>query len=248
MTNLSDSSQKKKNKLVIIHGFNNNEDSFVPLRERLHALGWETHFLTLPCHGKNRNEADTFEEALASFDRSLKPLSENDYGVIAFSQGGLYFQLWLDKFREHKRPKGQVLLAPALYIHRHRLIESITSVLPSFFHIKSFSPKFMRRYESLRIVEYRLLTGGIRAYQQTNPDFLIPTLLLIDPKDELVDAGKIKEKFAGKKVSFEFVMRDYLKKGPGCHHILFHPDYFSAEDWNQFTGKIDRFLKESFLI
>lgn len=244
MTNLSDSSPKKKNRLIVIHGFNNNESSFAPFRERLGSLGWKTCFLTLPCHGEKRKEASNFDEALACFDRSLSSLTDVPYVVIAFSQGGLYFQLWLEKCKG-RRPQGQVLLAPALYIHRHKLIELIAGLLPSFFHIKSFSPRFMRRYETLRIVEYRLLTEGIRAYQKHDRDFPVPTLVLIDPKDELVNAPVMKEQFIGKNVTFELFPREYLKKGMGSHHILFHPDYFSCSDWKIFTEKLDRFLKQT---
>lgn len=241
MTNLSNSPLKKPNKLIIIHGLNNNAQSFEPLMSEFKQLGWETHFVTLPCHGENRKEASDFKEAFACFDRSMRELADSPYAVIAFSQGALYFQLWLEK-RPDKRPLAQVLLAPALYIHRHGMIGLLTKMLPAFISIKSFSPKAIRRYGTLSISEYRILMEGLAAYQRLNGVFKLPTMILIDPKDELVDADMMALRLS----PVELFPREYLGKKMGIHHIIFHPDYFSADDWKRFIVKINDFLKMGF--
>lgn len=234
--------QKKPHKLIVIHGLNNNNSAFLPLRDEFLKLGWEVTFLTLPCHGSDRKEAKDFKSAFTCFDQSMKELIDSPYSVIAFSHGALYLQLWLEK-NPKKRPVAQVLLAPALYINRHDKIEMAMSMLPSFFLIKSFAPKAFRRYQTLSVREYRILLEGIRTFQKHRAGLSVPSLVLIDPKDELVNAQALKKNTALKeKVVFESWPREYLKKGIGRHHILFHPDYFEETEWQKFTGRIQKFL------
>lgn len=234
--------QKKPLKLIIIHGLNNNNSAFLPLRDEFSKLGWDVSFLTLPCHGINRKEARDFKSAFKCFDQSMKELSQNPYSVIAFSHGALYLQLWLEK-NPKARPNSQVLLAPALFIHRFEKIERTMSLLPSFFLIKSFAPKAFRRYQTLSVREYRILLEGIRTFQKHRAGLSIPSLVMIDPKDELVDAEALEDCTALKdKVVYEKWSREYLKRGIGRHHILFHPDYFEKAEWQKFTNRIQEFL------
>jgi hypothetical protein len=240
MTNLSNSSLKSLRKLLIIHGLNNNAKAFEPLKEAFEKLGWEASLLILPNHGEKRIEAKDFSEAFACFDRNIRDKIQSPYSVIAFSQGALYFQLWMDK-RPSQRPISQALLAPALFIRRHRLVSKLTSLLPNFFLIKSFSPKVMQRYSSLSVRDYRILLSSLESYQRLeNSSFAIPSLVMIDPQDELVDS-----KALAKHCETVFVERNYLsiKMGLGRHHILFHPDYFLNAHWVELIKQVDEFLK-----
>jgi alpha-beta hydrolase superfamily lysophospholipase len=233
---------KKSHKLIIIHGLNNNPSAFFPLKDEFSRLGWEVSFLTLPCHGSDRKEARDFKSAFKCFDQSMKELTSTPYSVIAFSHGALYLQLWLEK-NPKERPNAQVLLAPALFIHRLEQIERTMSLLPSFFLIKSFAPKAFRRYQTLSVREYRILLEGIRTFQKHRAGLNVASLIMIDPKDELVDAQALQDCTALKeKVVFEKWPREYLKKGIGRHHILFHPDYFEKTEWQKFTDRIQKFL------
>ena len=235
MTNSYSLSQLPR--IVFFQGLNKNTGSFDLFIKYFKDLGFETDLIVLPGHGDNRKEASNFKEALTAFDQSMKRLKGVPYHAIAFSQGALYLQLWLEKNQGHK-PLKQVLLAPALFIHRQSMIKKILKVLPSFVVIKSLAPKVFRRYEALNVAEYRTLLEGILLYQKISGPFKLPTLVLIDPKDELVDARKLGERFP-----VQFLERPYLKKGKSCHHILFHPEYFEGNDWESFTMKICSFLK-----
>ena len=245
MTNSYNLFPKVLPKIIILHGMNNNMSSFVPLMEVFKALGHDVYFLPLPGHGDNRFKSKDFKSAFKEFDLEMTSLAIEPYVVIAFSHGALYFQLWLEKHPQ-KRPLAQVLLAPALYINRQETIEKVLKFLPSFMMIKSVAPRKFRRYHILRVWEYEILVHGMKTYQKHVPPFKVPTLILIDPKDELVSADilgeKIKEQ-ANPLVTFEKWNRDYLRKGPGQHHLIFHPEYFSKEDWKNFTERIQGFVK-----
>lgn len=231
-------------RIVFFHGLNNNQDSFAPIMKHFQMKGFETELVILPGHGDIRKEGRDFKHSLAAFDQKMKALGERPYYAIAFSHGALYLQLWMEK-NPANRPLKQVLLAPAFFTHKQKLVGRIFKALPSFFLIKSFSPKNFRRYEFLTVSEYRTLIQGMMTLQKLNRPFRIPTMVMIDPKDELVDAQMLKAEMEkrneGLKVLFH--ERNYLKKGPGCHHLLFHPDYFLPHDWDLFINNIEIFFK-----
>ena len=209
--------------------------------------GYETELITLPGHENDRNEMNNLEDAIELFDKKMKRIGENPYYAIAFSQGALYLQLWLNKNPDHK-PLKQVLLAPAFFLRRQEITINLFRLLPSFFLIKSFAPRQFRRYQFLKVSEYNILMEGILEYQKINQAFPVSTMIMIDPKDELVDASGLKKnaQMNNKKLLFYFLERPYLNKGIGQHHILFHPDYFDKQDWNRLTDIIENYLTDHF--
>lgn len=235
-------SLSKNLKIVFIHGLNNNSKCFDELAETFKTLGHETDLVILPGHGENRKEARTFKEAMSLFDQKMKKFKNTPYVVIAFSQGALFLQLWLEKNPEDK-PKRQVLLAPALFVSHQGLVEKALKILPKFIMIKSLSPKAFRRYELMNAWEYQILLDGVRLFQKLRPKFKIPTLVDIDPKDELVDALRLKEELEVINSDLKVTLHERPKlKGLGAHHIMFHPDYFDEEHWKELVRKLQDFL------
>ncbi len=234
-------------KIIIIHGLNNNQEGFIPLSKALNLMGYETEIISLPGHGTNRHECRDAGEAMKTFDLRMKKVIKDPYSVIAFSQGALYLQLWLET-NPSPLPKAQILLSPALFIRRFNLLSKLMSALPWFMFIISQTPKNLRRYNYLFIWEYRNLFQKAKQYETSNKPMKIPSLILIDPKDEVVDAQRLKEELArmNSVVHFEYLERPYLKgRRPGKHHILFNPEYFTAKDWKSLIERIDDFLKKT---
>jgi alpha-beta hydrolase superfamily lysophospholipase len=234
-------------KIIIIHGLNNNLEGFLPLAQSLNSLGYATDILCLPGHGDNRQEAKSDAEAMRCFDQRMQELIKEPYSVIAFSQGALYLQLWLDK-NPSSLPQSQILLAPALFIRHFEFLNGLMSTLPKFFYLLSQTPKKLRRYNQLYVWEYRNLFRKAKQYQEIDKSMKVTTLILIDPKDEVVDAKKLKQELDNGKsgARIEYFERKYLRgKRPGKYHILFNPEYFNPSDWKSFISRIDEFLKET---
>lgn len=244
MTSSSNSSLSLRPKLIIIHGLNNHRGAFLPLAQSLSELGFETHLIDLPGHGKNRTEAKTLEESMEVFHRTLEPFIRGTYFVIAFSHGALYFQLWLQKQRG-PAPLKQVLLAPALAIHHQPLAEKLVALLPNYIPIKSVAPKKFRRYSFLWTWEYKILFAGMKSFREGHQGFRVPTLILIDPKDELVSSTTLKRLVSqeGSSATLELLERKFTKKEIGQHHVLFHPGHYSDGTWRGFIEKMSRFLR-----
>ncbi len=233
----------RNNKIVFFHGLNNNPQGFDPLVTHFKNLGFETELIILPCHGENRHEAKTDKEALQVFDQSMKKLQGQPYYAIAFSHGALYLELWMEKNLPYK-PEKQILLAPALYIRKQQIIVKALSFLPSFVKIMSLQPKKFRRYNILSAREYNILVQGILTWQKLKAKFRVPTMVIIDPQDELVDVQKLKPQLEKLNPGLEVKLwdRPQLKKSMGAHHIIFHPEYFGEAEWKDFTRKLEAFL------
>lgn len=223
-------------KIILIHGMNNNQECFFPLREALQAEGFRVEMIVLPNHGSHREEVRDLDQALVLFDESLSSHLHEPYHVIAFSQGAQYFQLWMQKF-QRPLPQSYILLAPAVFIRYFGIINRIFEILPAQFFILSQMPRVFRRYDKLYIWEYHLLMQGVKLFQQGSIPFK-PSLVIIDPKDELVDSKAVTRHYRGLGSEVWELKRKKLKKTLGKHHIIFHPDYYQAEEWKEFISRM----------
>ena len=222
---------------------NNNLECFSPLRDALASKGNNVVLLTLPNHGTERAEVSNFEEGLELFAEKMKPHLEEDYHVVAFSLGALYFENWLATHKE-KAPLSYVLLAPAVAVNFEFLIKPFFQRLPKTFFILSQMPKVFRRHDKLFFWEYVLLLDGIERFRIL-PSSHSPAAVFIDLKDELVNARKVKAYYRKHESEFVEIRRKNLKRSLGRHHIIFHPDYFRDEEWTVFTTKILRALSSA---
>ncbi len=241
MTNSYKSFRSPLPKLIIIHGLNNTIESFSPLNDTFKRLGFETHLMTLPGHGSERFEAHHFKDAQEIFNNKMEKIHDAPYVVIAFSYGALLFQLWLDS-NPQKAPLCQVLLAPALYIKKWHLLNLLINSLPRSFFIFSQTPKILRRYNHLYIWEYLLLFECIKRFHTINNKIPVPTLILVDPKDELLDSKIMKKKLPLPHLKFIIFEKKSLRKELGAHHVMFHPDFFDQEKWQDMIAKIEIFI------
>lgn len=240
MTSSSSSGQNRL-RLILIHGMNNNQQCFFPLRDAFSERGFDVKMMVLPNHGETRDEVKELESALGIFDQEITPLVKDPYVVVAFSQGAQYFQLWLNRYRK-PAPRKQVLLAPAVFINFHSVIEKLVHLLPATHVFRSKMPQIFRRYNELYYWEYRLLFSGVHAFGRIPPSSHVPTLILIDPKDELVNAKKVMDHFRKAGATVSTIERKNLKWALGRHHIIFHPDYFSPEEWKSLIDQVTLFL------
>lgn len=227
-------------KLIILHGLNNNSSTWNEFEAAMRERGFENIVrITLPRHGEIRDEGRTFEEELKKFDEKMRPHVQEPYVVVAYSLGALFLENWLIGRAEHL-PHKQVLLAPCLYLRNESVIRKIMKVLHAELPIPSIAPRDIFLYKFLFVWEYRNLLGGLSRVQPAIASVKVPSLVIIDPKDELIDAEKLKREWKAGEVIF--LDRPDQKWGPSNHHILFHSKYFSRAKWDFYLKKIETFL------
>lgn len=231
-------------RLIILHGLNNNGACFNSWEDEFKRLGYEVKRVVLPGHGDDRKNAKNLETALNHFDDEMKKVTDVPYVVIAFSYGGLFLELWLN-LKNGKRPLKKVFLAPGFYIKRFKFVKKLLEKFPSNLPIPSIAPRPYRRYFWLYVWEYRTLFEGFEKYQELPGKFIDPTMLIIDPKDEVVDAMKIIKETEGRNHGFK-VTRIERKRflTVGAHHMLFLPKYFVGNTWVELIQKTNQFLKQ----
>lgn len=238
---------QKLPKIILIHGLNNNLESFYGMRDYFISLGFEVNMIRLPGHDENREDMFLYERAMRVFDERVSPLTEDPYIVMAFSLGALYYELWEKK--NGVKASKKLYLAPAFAIKNLALIKRLVEFLPSEFPIRSFMPKFARNRSFLFIKEYKILLQGVKDFSQ-NFEVSGDVLILLDPKDELVDSGYILKNWKNHD-QIQVINRPYLKNLRGHHHMIFHPDYFSDVDWKNFQNLLEDFIlpksKKAFL-
>lgn len=243
MTN-SYASSPRPLRLILIHGMNNNLDCFYPLRDALKAQDFQVEMVVLPNHGEARAEVTTLTKALEHLNHSLAGLVRQPYVVVAFSQGAQYFQLWLKQFGLNP-PQAMVLLAPAVFINYHPFLDKLFRYLPRSCFFTSRMPKIFRRYDHLFFWEYQLLFAGVTQFKLQGPLTAIPTLVAVDLKDELVNARKVLSYYQSLGAKIWQIKRENLKKGLGQHHIIFHPEYFQDQEWEEFISRIGNHLRSN---
>jgi alpha-beta hydrolase superfamily lysophospholipase len=232
-------------KLIILHGLNNNSSTWDEFERAMKERGFtDTVRITLPGHGEKRDEGRTFVETLVKFDEKLRPHIHEPYVVVAYSLGALFFENWLIDSTENL-PLKQVLLAPCLYLRREKLTRQIIHSLHPRLPIPSIAPRDIMLHKSLYVWEYRNLLSGIERFQNDNDPIKVPSLVIIDPKDELIDAPRLKKAWPKKAPDSEvfFLERPLQKWGPSNHHILFHSKYFTPEEWEKYLSLTENFLK-----
>ncbi len=230
-------------KLIILHGLNNNSSTWDEFETVMQERGFRTVRVTLPGHGDIRDEGQTFEEALKKFNSTLVPHVKEPYIVVAYSLGALFFSNWLIG-RKENLPLRMVFLAPALYLRNENVIRKIISSLHPKFPIPSIAPRDIMLHKILFVWEYRNLLEGIARFQADKNPVQVPSLVMLDPQDELIDAGRLKTEWQKKTPGSEvaFLERPNQKWGPSNHHSLFHSKYFSETEWNTFFTKITDFF------
>ncbi len=231
-------------KLIILHGLNNNSTTWNEFDSVMKERGFNTLRLTLPGHGEIRDEGQTFELALKKFDETLSPHVNEPYVVVAYSLGALFFANWL-MGRKENLPQRMVFLAPALFLRGENILRLGLDTLHPNLPIPSIAPRDIMLHKALYVWEYRNLFGGLDRFQADKNPVTIPNFVMLDPKDELVDAQKLKAEWNVRSPESEvvFLERPHQKWGPSNHHILFHSKYFTKEEWDFFIGKIEHFLK-----
>ncbi|MGE3610204.1 MAG: hypothetical protein AB7I27_11495 [Bacteriovoracaceae bacterium] len=233
---------QKHPKILIIHGMNNNLSCFIPLQEEFLRLGFECELIPLPGHDEKHRPVKNLQIALEIFGQEIKNKIDGPYFIISFSQGSLYTQVWLER-NLFPKPKAQVLLAPALSLKYPNLAKNLVRILPNDFKIKGQTPVELRLKSKLSILDYQILLDGIFEFKNNKSPFPIPSLLMIDPKDELLNAKEMLE-FKYSHLKTISIKRPKLNKWFGSHHVLFHPDYFEADEWIRFISEINNFFQE----
>lgn len=227
--------------ILIIHGLNNTTEVFKPLGNELVSLGHNITYLTLLGHNAILEKDLSWKKEKENISNQLKKLDKNkEYFIIAFSQGALVFQNAISENLIDFKIKGQVLLAPSLKLHNQKVLEWITNKTKANLITPSRTPKDVSQFDFLYASYYKVLFEELEIFNKASYIKLneVPTLIIIDPDDELVSTKSIREVIYKNKMT-NWSILPFPRKIPPTkmvfskHHTLFFPTYFEDKDWSK---------------
>lgn len=257
--------EESKGVALVMHGLNLKPDKMDSIITLLTHFDIDVLKVSLSGHGKNykhtghigedRARMKTFKtvsydlwikETCQAYDIAEKMSREKHVPLflVGYSLGGL---LGIDLFASFSAGdfNRMVLLAPALCIHP--LYYAVKFLLPfPKLVIPSFSSASYRANFGTPVAAYHVLFETIEHFRQNmTPKLNIPTIVIIDPKDELVPYEKLEQIIKSR--GFDHWELHVLKKNEKDakkkpHHLIIDEATAGKDSWNKMTHLIVRHL------
>jgi pimeloyl-ACP methyl ester carboxylesterase len=163
--------------------------------------------------------------------------------LVAFSLGGLIGCTAALRCKDVRFAR-MVLLAPALRIHRRSDVLRLFACWPQWV-VRSFTPPDYRANPGTSIAAYTALYAAQAEFmRRVGPALNVPTLVFIDPQDEMVSIGGLQRLIVGQELTrWELYP---VHKGAGAttryHHLLIDPASVAPPVWAEMMARIRSIL------
>lgn len=251
---------------LMIHGLNLQPDRMRPLADALRRWGIAVVLCTLRGHGENYDPlADRTPEMarLATFRQvsysgwraeviaayaaanTLSQATATPCFLVAFSLGAL-LGCELAATTPPVRFDRMVLLAPALALRPHSHLPTLLARWPTV-ALRSFAPRTYRGNPATSIAAYSALRTALVSLQRhaTAATLNVPTLLLIDPRDELVSLHQMQrwvQRLHLTQWRFSLVTKTGHRPDLRFHHLLLDADCVGPAMWQMMLAQIQDHL------
>jgi alpha-beta hydrolase superfamily lysophospholipase len=246
---------------LVIHGLNLDPERMQPVVDALNAEGVDVLRLSLSGHGRNfahREGMDAADARMEAFKtvsyarwsaetlaawreaRQRAESREIPLLLVGFSLGGL---LGLDLLASRpEEPCARVILfAPAVSLHGWDHLIRVFSAFPRLV-IPTLAPRHYLANPGTPMAAYNALFAALDHFEaHAGPRLNIPTLVFIDPEDELVSFAGLKRlaDAAGlDRWRFHPVAKAETAAPGTLHHILIDPAAVGAEVWETIKGEM----------
>jgi esterase/lipase len=241
---------------LVIHGLNLRPVKMESIITMLTDSGIDVLNLSLGGHGRNySHEVDVdsskarieafkavsyklwMDEAHRAYRCARKRSDEKKTALffIGFSLGGL---IGADLFASHPdvRFDKMVLLAPALDIHTIHYVAKLLSPFPGLV-MPSLTSKSYLANNGTPMAAYNALFETIKHFNQhVGPKLNVPTIIFIDPQDELVSYRKLKRRVEKETLDqWQFHLLEKGKTGvqEKMHHLIIDEPSVGTDTWKQ---------------
>jgi len=219
-------------KALLLHGLNNSPGMMRAFDQELHRLGLKTAIGHLTGHYESHDRLNILRRATADqwlhdAEEFYRANADDELIWVGFSLGALV-GLVLAQNPKFKFSK-MILLAPAIYLrpwsHLPKFLKAKSLVLPSAM------PANTRANRGTPVGAYQAmfdLIGRFDIHQLRTP-----SLTIISPLDELVDARKVQK-------NLPKVLT--LKPGLKIQHLVTDEKFVGSENWQKMWAKIGEFI------
>lgn len=167
---------------------------------------------------------------------------------LSFSLGSLVSMGHISLLKENPYEK-EIFLAPATWIHWYGKIPGWLGFLDGEVGLPSKNLEEYRSQPTTSLNCYRAMKEGREFLENASPEvFKVPTLIIMDKKDELVSIKKI-EKYSHKNKlenlwSFFTVTNKETELEKSYHHLIVDQKSLGGKQWNKLLERLSAFLEE----
>lgn len=217
------------------------------------SQGFLVHRLTLPGH--NEPTTETFEPSVwTSHVERAYTSARKDYGtlptyVVGYSLGGLLATNLANSLPSSEKPAALILFAPALSLRTLPALASALHLPPALsWRTPNLAPRAYRRYPTTPTFWYANtleLHRDLQTLSDSSHVRDIPTLVLLNPRDELVSSSGIES----------WIDENGLRKSwrvvsvyPDSHasdvaeHLIIDEQSLGSSEWARVKNEIKIFL------
>ncbi len=241
---------------LVIHGLNLRPSKMESIIKLLTNSGIDVLNLSLRGHGQNyfhEKDVDTREARMEAFKtvsyklwmdeahrayvhaRTRSEEKKVPLFLVGFSMGGL---MGADLLVSHEdvRFDRMVLFAPALDIHGINYLAKLLSPFPGLV-LPSFTSTSYLANNGTPMAAYNALFETLRHFNQhVCAKLNVPTIIFIDPEDELVSYRKLKRRVEKESLDqWQFRLLEKGKTGvqEKMHHLIIDEPSVGTDTWNQ---------------
>lgn len=230
---------------LVIHGLNLRPEKMDSIAQELNQMGQDVFRASLSGHRNNKIETSNVdrkkwgEDLFIAYCRARQEADKNHVPLyfVGYSLGGLINLDMMNDPQNNISYDRMVLLAPAISVHTTSYLVKILSVLGKNFEVPSAANEAYRSncngttnaaYNGLFESIAELEKNGIKQNDT-------PTLVLIDPRDELVSEKGLMAMMKNHKLEkwslFEVSNDETTLKSGAYHHLIIDEKSLGEKEW-----------------
>lgn len=247
---------KKTAITLVVHGLNVQPLAMLPLVQWLNSQGSDVYLLALAGHYEgatsiNDVTASKWQQEMQVGYNAAKSASQTlllPLYFLGFSLGALLGQSMIALDQKPPAFDKQVLLAPATALRKRSRLIKLLFFLGDRFQLPSYTPKGYRFNKKLPLRIYHILLFEERKVMQAQFNGLnMPTLIVMDPKDELISYERLVthiKKYRLTHYQCIALNSDLKNRETNYHHLILNERTMGAANWELVTSSMKAFLFE----
>lgn len=237
-----------------MHGLNVRPSAMLDLVDWLNKKGSDAYLVKLSGHHANsvplhEIRADAWQTEMINAHRlAKKTASDNNVPLffLGYSLGGLLGPAMISGREGNYTFDKQLLFAPAIGFRIRSHFVKFSFFLNQDYKLPSFTPKEYRANHKLPIRFYKMMFREERLLKKNKFNHVnIPTLVFIDPADELISHRKLEKLFKKFRLTnFRFIPldKDLTGREMKLHHLIINERTMGEKNWKLVTSEMARFL------
>lgn len=239
---------------MVVHGLNVKPTAMEPLIHWLTSSGSAVYLIQLSGHIEKSatiRDIDPYvwkDEMLDGFNTAKAAAAEHGLPLyfLGYSLGALLGQSMLALVLKEKCFEKQILISPAIAVRFRSSLLRLLFLMGDQIALPSLAPQAYRVNDVLPLRVYQLLFAEEKkVWKAMSSQLNIPTLVIIDPKDELISYRKLLRFIKKYELTNYQVLSLDSRLGDrrgGYHHLLLDQRTMGVNNWNMAIAAMQQFF------